>query len=79
MGFLAAILGFLGELAGPLLKLFIQTPPAVAVEDQKLGQAQVTAATDAQAAKTEAAIAQAGADRPTSQQALVDEMKKGDY
>lgn len=79
MGFLTAILGFLGSLVGPLLKLFIQTPPAVAVEDQKLGQAQVTAATNAQAAKTEAAIAQAEVDAPRTTAGVVAELDKGQF
>ena len=71
----AAILAFLGG----LLKIFIQTPPAVAVEGQKLGQAQTTATVDTQTAQTEAGIATAEANAPTTQAGVVDELNKGRF
>ena len=76
---MGAILGFFGGLLGALLKIFIQTPPPVAVEDQKLGQPQVTAATDAQSAKTEGDIAQAETNAPKTQGQVVDAMKNGTF
>jgi tRNA A37 threonylcarbamoyltransferase TsaD len=58
-----------------------RTPPPSAqdVENQDLGAATQTAATDASSAKTEAAIAQAEAQAPKTQDAVVTKLRGGTF
>jgi hypothetical protein len=75
---------FLGWLLTVLAKIGLdfwthQPPAPVVVEAENVGAANANVATADQAVKTETAIAQAEADAPKTQAAVVDTLEKGEF
>jgi midasin (ATPase involved in ribosome maturation) len=80
---LAGILGFFAALISGAVKLLVNITstkqPAAVQEGEEKGQAQQQAVDAQSVADTEAAVIRAQAQAPTTQNALVAEMQKGEF